>query len=173
MAISTNDNALTSIGLKVGIAIESTAGTMPTTSYYKIPQVTDLPDLDFEPDTIETTSYDNLKYKSYKSGLKDTGGIISLPANYTEYGVDMWDDIVDKLDPSTNTTGKIAWLMISIEGTERKWFVPISPVETGLPTAPVNDKVSINYNFTVVKDIVPQTIADDSTYWASGKYTGV
>ncbi len=173
MAISTNKNALTSIGLKVGIAIEATAGTRPVTNYYPIPQVTDLPDLDFEPDTIETTSYDNLKYKSYLPGLKDTGGIISLPANYTEYGTDMWDDIVDKLLPENNSTGKIAWLLVSIEGTTKKWFVPINPVETGLPTAPVNDRVSVNYNFTVVKDIYTETIVDDSTYWASGDYTGV
>ena len=172
MAISTNKNALTSIGLKIGIAVESTAGTMPTSSYYVVPQVTDLPDLDFEPDTIETTSYDNLEYKSYLSGLKDTGGIVSLSANYTEYGADMWDDIVDTLDPSTNTTGKKAWLLVAIPGTTRHWFIPINPVVTGLPTAPVNDKVSINYNFTVTGDIIEQSIADDSTYWASGDYTG-
>ena len=173
MAISTNENALTSIGLKIGIAIESTAGTMPTTNYYVVPQVTDLPDLDFEPDTIETTSYDNLEYKSYLPGLKDTGGIISLSANYTEYGVDMWDDIVDKLSPSKNATGKKAWLLVTIEGTQRRWFIPINPVITGLPSAPVNDKVSINYNFTVAGDIDTQTIADVTAYWANGKYTSV
>ena len=173
MAISTNKNALTSIGLKVGIAIEATAGTKPTTNYYPIEQVTDLPDLDFEPDTIETTSYKNLEYKSYLPGLKDTGGIISLPANYTQYGVEMWDDIVDKLSPTNNATGKIAWLLVSIQGTTRKWFVPIKPVTTGLPSAPVNDKVSINYNFTVAGDIDTQTIADDSTYWSNSDYTNV
>lgn len=173
MPISTNKNALTSIGLKVGIAVESTAGTMPVTDYYVIPQVTDIPDLDFEPDTIETTSYDNLEYKSYLPGLKDTGGIISLEANFTQYGVEMWDDIVTKLLPATNTTGKKAWIFISIVGTTRKWFIPINPVLTGLPSSPVNDKVTINYNFTVAGDIDAQTIADDSTYWASGDYTGV
>lgn len=172
MPISTNKNALTSIGLKIGIAIETTAGTKPVTDYYEIEQVTELPDLDFEPDTIETTSYKNLEYKSYLPGLKDTGGIISLSANYTQYGAEMWDDIVDKLDPSTNTTGKIAWLLVSIKGTTKKWFIPIKPVLTGLPTAPVNDKVSLNYNFTVAGDIVTETIVDDSTYWASGNYTG-
>lgn len=170
MPISTNENALTSIGLKVGIALESVAGTMPVTNYYKVPQVTDLPDMDFEPDTIETTSYDDLEYKSYLDGLKDTGGVIQLPANYTEYGTQMWDDIV--ADIKADTTGIKAWLMIAIQGTTKKWFIPINPVKTGLPSAPVNDKVSINYNFTIVGDIVDQTIADDSTYWASGKYTG-
>ena len=170
MAISTNKNALTSIGLKIGIAMEATAGTIPTT-YYPIPQVTDLPDLDFEPDTIETTSYDNLEYKSYLPGLKDTGGIISMEANYTEYGVDMWDDIVDKLAPENNSTGLKAWLLLTVEGTEREWFVPINPVLTGLPTAPVNDKVSINYNFTVVGDIKVNPTGVTAVF-SSSDYTG-
>ena len=146
-----NKNALTSIGLKVAIAIEATAGTRPTSAYYTIPGVTDLPDLDFAPDTIETTSFDETEYKSYLPGLKDTGGNISLGANYTDYGFQMWNDIVDDL--ASDTTGKIAWILISIEGTDQKWFIPIKPVECGVPTAPVNDKVSINYNFTVTKDI--------------------
>lgn len=173
MAVSTKSKkALTSIGLFVGIAMESTAGTMPTTDYYQVPQVTDLPDLDFDPDTIETTSFDNEEYKSYLAGLKDTGGIISLPANYTEYGVTMWDDIQDKLASSSNTTGKIAWLVMRIVGTEQTWFIPIQLVKCGIPTAPVNDKVSIDYKFTVLKDIVTSTITDSNftAYKASGDY---
>lgn len=167
-----NKNTLTSIGTKVSIAIETVAGTKPVTNYYPIPQVTELPDLDFEPDTIETTSYDNLKYKSYLSGLKDTGGILSFAANYTEYGVDMWDDIVSKLDPAVNTDGLKAWIMVDIQGTTRKWFIPINPVATGLPSAPVNDVVSINYNLTVVGDIEEETIAESAiaSYYASGDY---
>ena len=58
-----NKNALTSIGVKVSIAIETIAGTRPATNYYEIEQVTDLPDLDFEPDTLETTSFKNKKHK--------------------------------------------------------------------------------------------------------------
>lgn len=167
-----NKNELTSIGTKVSIAIETTAGTRPATNYYPIPKVTELPDLDFEPDTIETTSYDNLKFKSYLSGLKDTGGNLSFAANYTEYGADMWDAIVDALDPTTNVDGLKAWIMVDIKGTTKKWFIPINPVQTGLPSAPVNGVVSINYSFTVVGDIETEKIADGaiSSYYATGDY---
>lgn len=163
-----NKNALTSIGLVVAVAVETTAGTRPVTNYYKVPGVTDLPDLDFDPDTIETTSYDNLDYKSYLPGLKDTGGIVSLEANYTEYGVGMWDDMA--ADIEADTTGIKAWILVSIEGTTTKWFIPAKLVETGVPTAPVNDKVSTTYKFTVLGDIVKETIADISTYIASTDY---
>ena len=74
----------------------------------------------------------------------------------------MWNNIVDTL--ASDTTGKIAWVLISIEGTNQKWFIPISPVECGVPTAPINDKVSIKFNFTVVKDIATAVL--DATAFA-------
>lgn len=144
---------LSSIKLKVAIAVETTAGTMPTT-FYKIPMVTALPDMDWENDTIDVTSYDNEKNYSYLPGLRDTGGLLSLEANWSEYGMVMWDDIARRLDPANNTDGKQAWLVIDINGTDYNYFVPIIPVETGIPDAPVNDKVSINYNFTAVGDMI-------------------
>lgn len=165
-----NKNALTSIGLIVAVAVETTAGTMPTTNFYKVPQVTDLPSLDFDPDTIETTSYDNLEYKSYLPGLKDTGGIITMEANYTEYGVAMWDDMA--ADIEADTTGIKAWILIAIPGTTTRWFIPASLVECGIPSAPVNDRVSITYKFTVLGDIDKQTISDSDleNYLASSDY---
>lgn len=165
-----NKNALTSIGLVVAVAVETTAGTRPVTNYYKVPGVTDLPDLDFDPDTIETTSYDNLDYKSYLPGLKDTGGVVSLEANYTEYGVGLWDGMTATIE--ADTTGIKAWILIAIKGTTTRWFIPAKLVECGVPTAPVNDKVSISYKFTVLGDIDKATITDTdlAAYYASGDY---
>lgn len=165
-----NKNALTSIGLVVAVAVETTAGTRPVTNYYKVPGVTDLPDLDFDPDTIETTSYDNLDYKSYLPGLKDTGGVVSLEANYTEYGVGLWDGMTATIE--ADTTGIKAWILIAIKGTTTRWFIPAKLVECGVPTAPVNDKVSISYKFTVLGDIDKATITDTdlANYYASGDY---
>ena len=165
-----NKNALTSIGLVVAVAVETTAGTRPVTNYYKVPGVTDLPDLDFDPDTIETTSYDNLDYKSYLPGLKDTGGVVSLEANYTEYGVGLWDGMTATIE--ADTTGIKAWILIAIKGTTTRWFIPAKLVECGVPTAPVNDKVSISYKLTVLGDIDKATITDAAleNYYASSDY---
>lgn len=165
-----NKNALTSIGLVVAVAVETTAGTRPVTKYYKVPGVTDLPDLDFDPDTIETTSYDNLDYKSYLPGLKDTGGVVSLEANYTEYGVGLWDGMTATIE--ADTTGIKAWILIAIKGTTTRWFIPAKLVECGVPSAPVNDKVSISYKLTVLGDIEKATITDTDleNYYAAKDY---
>lgn len=155
MAISTSKVDLSTIGLKVGIAFETIAGQHPTSDYYPIPKVTEIPDMDFDPDTIDVTSFENTVYKSYIDGLKDTGGVLSLTANYTEYGVDLWDAHAKKAEDSV--TGLINWLCISIPRVSMQYFIPIKAIKTGLPTTPLNDKISIGYKFTVVGDIVKDT----------------
>lgn len=159
---------LTSIGLKTSIALETTAGTRPVTNYYKIYQVTALPDLDFENDTIDVTSFDDLVNHSYLPGLKDTGGLLSFEINYNDYDVTMWNDIAEKVAEATD--GKKAWILIDIEGTSRKFFIPIIPVKAGMPGAEVNDKVTQNLNFTAFGDVVDQDITSTTTYYASGDY---
>lgn len=157
-----NTQDLSTIGVKVGIAIETTAGTKPTTGYIAIPKVNEIPEMDFEPDTIDTTSFDNLKYKSYINGLMDTGGVLSLSANYTERGVKIWDDMVKKQNEATN--GEQLWLVISIPSIEDKYFIPINAVPTGVPNTPLNDKVSIGYKFTVTGDILKENVSVDTLF---------
>ena len=160
---------LTSLGLQVSIALETTAKTRPTTGYYKIPMATALPDMDWENDTIDTTSYDNLVNHSYLPGLKDTGGLLSIEANFSTFGIKMWDALAQTV--AADTAGKVAWLMIDIKGTETKYFIPVIPAETGVPDAPVNDKISINYNFTAAGDVVKDDVANTETYYSTYTFT--
>lgn len=158
-----NVQDISSIGVKVGIAIEETAGTMPEVGYTFIPKVYELPDLDFAPDSIDTTTFDNLEYKSSIEGLKDTGGVLSLTANYTESGVKLWDAQCAK-----ETEGKNNWLVVYIPKIKTQYFIPINAIPTGLPTIPLNDRVTIGYRFTVVADIVKKEITDPETTLFTG-----
>jgi hypothetical protein len=142
------------IGLKIGIAFETTAGERPTSDYIAVPKVYELPDMDADPDSIDTTTFDNLKYKSSIEGLIDLGGILSLTANYTTRGVELWDTQAGLENSATNTDGKKNWLVIQIPDVDNAYFIPVNVIETGIPTTPVNDRISIKYRFTVVGDIV-------------------
>ena len=53
---------ISSIGIKVSYAFEAVAGTRPTTGYTHIEGIKEIPELNPAPDTLETTSFDNLKY---------------------------------------------------------------------------------------------------------------
>lgn len=69
-------------------------GTAPT-SWTHIPDITEIPAIgNSEPETHETTSLDNKEYKTYISGLKDTGGAIGLTANDTPEFRAAWEAFV-------------------------------------------------------------------------------
>ena len=51
--------AISSIGIQIKYAAETTANTRPTTGYKVIPDIKSLPDFNPEPDTIETTTFSN------------------------------------------------------------------------------------------------------------------
>jgi len=144
-------NLLTSIGVIHSILKEATAGTRPTTGYVKIPGIIENTELDLDPDTIDTTSYDNLKYKSSVPGLIDTSSIQSLTALATEDedAETVWDGAVDDYE-----AGNAIWLCVEIPGKSDATYIPIIPIRTGAYTTSVNDKITIKLKYTVNGDMV-------------------
>lgn len=69
--------AQNSAGIKLGY-YDSTAS-----KNVDIPGITSIPDIGGEPETLETTTLDNLKYTSYIAGLQDLGGSFGFEANLT------------------------------------------------------------------------------------------
>ncbi len=135
---------LTSLGVKFYVgagAIEST--TEPDDL---IPQVIEMTEIDLDPDTIETTSFDNLTYKSSVSGLIDTTGIQALTVNATDDADAevLWDSLA----------GEAAWLKIVIPDKESdNTYIPILPIKTGAYNLAVNDRITIRLKFTITGDM--------------------
>lgn len=71
-------------GVKLYYQVETVAGTRPASTWTQIPGVTELPEIGASPDTLETTTLDNLQYKTYIPGLLDTGGVLSITFNDTD-----------------------------------------------------------------------------------------
>jgi hypothetical protein len=70
-------------GIKLKYAVETTAGTKPTSGLVAIPGISEIPEIGSSPETYETTTLDNLEFKTYIDGLKDTGGALGFTANDT------------------------------------------------------------------------------------------
>lgn len=150
---------LTSIGAKIGIGSSSSYGTKATT-YTRIPHVFEMSELDLDPDTIDTTSFDNTKYRSSVAGLIDTSGIMSLTANATanEDAETVWDDMVDAYEG-----GSQIWLCIVIDGKADATYIPIVPIRTGANTVVLNDRITIRLKFTIQGDMVFDTAPETMT----------
>lgn len=135
---------LTSLGVRFYLGARTGAATIEPEQL--IPQVIEATELDIDPDTIDTTSFDNLRYKSSVSGLIDTSGIQSLTVNATDdaEAEGIWDALA----------GQEAWLKIVIPGKEDdNTYIPIIPIKTGAYNLAINDRITIRLKYTIAGDL--------------------
>lgn len=159
--------AISTIGVKVSYAFETTAGTRPTSGYKIIPQIKSTPSFNAQPETIETTSFDNLTNKTYINGLKDLGGAMEFTANFTQELYNMWNNSTSGVIKQYNTakaSGKGMWIAVDIPGLSDSAFLPVEPTELGMPELSVNSVAEVSVFFTPVGDTV---WAEDPTYATS------
>lgn len=123
---------LSTAGVTLNYAVETTAGTRPTTGYTKISEVKEVPELNPEPDNLETTTLEETEWKTYIPGLKDIGGALSFTANLTEQSMEEWEDLVDAYDTAAATNLKV-WFCIIVPGLTKALYFTGQPSPMGLP----------------------------------------
>jgi hypothetical protein len=147
-------NVLTSLGVEFYLGEKGASDSTEPSTWNKIPQVIEASEFDLDPDTIDTTSFDNMRYKSSVAGLIDTSGIQSLTVNATDDAAaeGIWDELADKE----------AWLKIVIPHKEDdNTYIPIIPIKTGAYNLAVNDRITIRLKYTISGDIkFGSTLAD-------------
>lgn len=127
---------LTTIGIRFGFAIESTAGTRPT-AFENIVNPKDTPDLSPQPDSLDATSLNDLEFKRYLLGLKDTGGNISFTVAMSEATLNQWNDMCED-SKTAEASGKATWFCLYHPGLSNSFFFKGQPAKLGFPSSGVN-----------------------------------
>lgn len=136
---------LSTIGVQLHYCAETTAGERPTSGYTRIYGIKSTPSLNPAPDTIETTTLDELEYKTYVDGLKDLGGALEFTFNLTEELITKWDALMTAYE-TAKTGNKAIWFAIVIPGLTEAFYFPGNPSSMGLPETAVNSVLEItNY----------------------------
>ena len=136
---------LSTAGVQLLYAAETTAGTRPTTGYTRIKGIKSTPSLNPAPDTLETTTLDELEYKTYIDGLKDLGGALEFTFNLTEELITNWSTLMTAYT-TAKAAGKAIWFEILVPGLTNAFFFTGNPSEMGLPETEVNSVLEItNY----------------------------
>ena len=112
---------LSTAGITVNYAVETSSNTRPTTGYTKIPEIKAIPELNPEPDSLETTTLEETEYKTYIPGLKDLGGSLSFTANLTAELITAWDELVEEYNTAA-TTNKNIWFCVIIPGLDESLY---------------------------------------------------
>lgn len=136
---------LSTAGVQLHYAVETTAGTRPTTGYTRIYGAKTTPSLNPSPETLETTTLDETEYKTYIDGLKDLGGALEFTFNLTEELIETWDTLMTAYEAG-KAAGKATWFTIVIPGLSDSFYFTGNPSNMGLPETSVSSVLEItNY----------------------------
>lgn len=117
-------------GMLLVYAVETTAGTRPTTGYTKIPEVKSMPSFNPAPETIQSTTLEETEYHTYVEGLKDLGGALEFGANLTADSITAWEACNSAHDALTD--GKAMWFAVVHPKLEKAVFFKGDPSPLGL-----------------------------------------
>lgn len=137
---------ISTAGILVKYAVESTAGTRPTTGYTTIPNIKSTPDFNPEPSTLEVTDLSDLVWKRYIAGLKDPGGALSFNANLTSAFKTAWETLVSAYETGI-ALSKQTWFEIMVPTIGSFYFAGI-PSELGVNAYEVDAVAEISVYVT-------------------------
>lgn len=152
---------LSTAGIFLAYAAESTAGTRPTGAYTKITGAKSTPSLNPSPETLETTTLDETEYKTYIDGLKDLGGALEFTFNLTEELITQWGTLMTAYE-TAKAANKAIWFTIVIPGLTNSFYFTGNPSEMGLPETSVSSVLEITNYITPTN--APSSYAKPSTY---------
>lgn len=98
---------VTTAGMYLCWAAETTAGERPTSGYTVLPEIKSMPDLNQEPNNIDSTTLLETEYETSEPGLKSVG-TLTYGANMTDDLEDIVEDLIEAQDTAA-AAGKRIW----------------------------------------------------------------
>lgn len=131
-------NEISTAGILLKYAVESTAGTRPTTGYTQIPNIKAIPEFNPEPSTLDVTDLSDTEWMRYIPGLKDPGGALAFTANFTSAFKTAWDGVVSAAETAmASSPAKATWWEVMVPNFGSFYFAGM-PSELGLPASEVD-----------------------------------
>ena len=129
-------NEISTAGILIKYAAESTAGTRPTTGYTECPDIfTGISGLGAEYDKYDVTTLKETKRHRFVKGLQNNDGNISLSCNINPSARSAWNTIVSTYTALTG--GKGMWFEFTLPGDSESYYIKGEPLPMGFPDVEV------------------------------------
>ena len=128
---------ISTAGVTVKYAVETTAGTMPTSGFTGIPGITNIGSINPEPNMLDCTELTETIMHRYINGLRDLGGAIGLTANLTSDFITAWGTLKSAAD-TAYAAGKATWFEIYSAKLGKSFYVSGMPVDLGFDETAVD-----------------------------------
>lgn len=141
--------ALNTAEMGIRYAVETTAGTKPSSGFVEIPGVKSIPEVGGEPNMLDSSTLANQKYKTYIMGLQDPGGSLGLTVNDYPAFRTAWDACITA--HAALTGGKAMWFELFYnDSTMKSFYFTGRPVDLSYGGADV-DEVLENTAYVIIE----------------------
>lgn len=135
---------LSTAGIRVGFAHESSSGTKPS-SFTNLPNPKSIPDMNPEPNALDITSLNDTEWKRYMEGLKDMGGALGITFGMSQEFYSTWQTMCTTAE-TNKATGKRLWFVFYVPGLTDSFFMTVDPSRMGMPAAEVDSVLDVTVN---------------------------
>lgn len=144
--------ALSTLGIKIGYCVATTAGTAPTSGYTELVGIKSIPAIGGAPETYESTTLNETEFKTYVMGLMDTGGSIELKFNNTDAFQTAWAALKSASDTDAALSSpKGYWFCIIIPGLTKGFYFEGRPAALALSQIDVGNVLEASGYVTLTK----------------------
>jgi len=131
---------LTTLGVKFGWAVETTAGQKPT-AFTQIPNCKKIGGISLESDSIDTTPLE-ASVKRYAKGLQDTGGKWPITFGLNDTFVDNWGALQSASD-TAKSSGLSTWFVVWIPDMTDSFYVIAEAGSIPMPDIDVSNALEV------------------------------
>ena len=124
-----NSVEIVSVGARVRVAIEATAGVRPTYGYTDIPDINSAPEQDMSTETIDVSNISDYVTR-YMDGRQDPGGDQNFTLNHTDRVINTWDALAAEVGTAL-ASGKRCWFEYWFPAAKKSYFWAGKPKALG------------------------------------------
>lgn len=128
---------LSTAGIKLYYATDSARPTAMS-AYTEVPEIVSIPAVNETPNTLDATSLNETVNHVYIDGLNDSGGAISITANFSDTLLTAWNTTVIGAYNTAVAANKSMWFCVVIPGFTKAFYMEGKPAPIGMPSAEVD-----------------------------------
>ena len=122
--MAANVAGISTVGAIVGYAIETTAGTKPTT-FKILHRVNATDEIAIETETIDASALEDEVERTI-AGRGSTGGTFGVTVNVTDETITEWENIISEYD-TAKKSGKAMWYEEYFPALQKAFFTKVEP----------------------------------------------
>lgn len=151
---------ISTLGALVGYALETTAGTKPTT-FKRLHRINATDEIAIETETIDASALEDEVERTI-AGRGSTGGTFSVTVNVTDETITEWTNLINEYKERTSTDLAM-WYEEYFPALQKAFFVKIEPPSTiPKPAADQNGLLTVAMTLTITEYVGAETAVPPS-----------